>query len=986
MRVFQSLAILLLLSVVSAQAQTFTSCPAAPAALNPTAPNMFNPQQETDLGDALAEVEDGHLRFIHDPAAEAYLEKIGQKLLAVLPPSNFIFSYKIVDSPEVNAYSIGGGHIYVTRKLIAGAANEDQLAGILGHEIGHILIHQQAIEFTDEFKDFLKVTAVGDRADIFQKVQQLRNANFHGAWHPFDQKDEESADAITIYALTKAGYQPGAFAEYWNQLAQTKGKTGSVVGDIFHTTHPDEQRLRAMLKVTAAVPSSCANAAGTDSAEFLAMRAKVVADPVSKSQIAADQNAVQLDPPLRSELTHVRFSPNGNFALAQDPTTIFVVSLAPVRLLFQIDADGAEAAQFSPDSKRISFNTPSLHVESWDVATGQLIGAHEVLTFHQGCMRHLLSPDGHALACVRNTSVGQNRQFGLTIWNVETGEKIVEKDDAFDLGTVINVSFGYGFTANANGSFVRDAKLRWPAVRMAFTPDGMRLIANREPTTLIYDLGEHKFMKAEGAVAKLNRRPFALVGSDRIVIDNWDDPEKSAEYSFPDGKELKRIAMGDQELSDVTKGDYVVLTPMKDAALGVLDLNTGQVPMSLPTAVLDINGDKALIESGEGGVAVTSQGLVAGAKGTATVDLPISDLAEITASAVSSDGKFLAISNNSRCAIWNTLTGDRVFHVRPFSTGFFDDSGIFYADLPKYRTQEHAQVAVDLNTRKASKLPYTPSEDARQVGSVLIEFKALDFAAKTELALDPKLAAKPGQSADQPPPQNLRQNTNLEVRDVKTNRVLWTRHFPHESPQILDGDPNELIMTWSKLYDGPGAEELKAHPELVAELKAIKMQMEGFLVEVFDARTGKYLRGVVADVRHDVLLRNTTNGFALLDAAPAPPTRAFGDFALVRAFNGTTFVNRFSTGARVGEVYGDILAGDAVSGLFCVSNRDNELIVYDAATARERKHFVYSSRISLASFLPTTKALMVLTAGQKVHMIHASDLEAASTIQPAAAQ
>ena len=274
---------LLTLGGVSARGQTSdASCPAAPAALKPTANNIFNARQEQDLGDAYAQIEDAHLRLVNDPAAADYLDRIGRRLLAVLPPSEFHFSYKIVDSSQVNAWSIAGGHIYFTRKLITAAANEDEIAGVLAHELGHILIHQQAIEATGDLKYALDVTSVGGRADIFDKVQRLRDAESEWSWQPPPQKYEEIADAVAVYALTKAGYLPGAYAEFWNQIAQTKGKTGSVIGSIFHATGPNEQRLRAILRAVSAIPPRCTTAtAPSIPPEFVAWRGKVAADPTT---------------------------------------------------------------------------------------------------------------------------------------------------------------------------------------------------------------------------------------------------------------------------------------------------------------------------------------------------------------------------------------------------------------------------------------------------------------------------------------------------------------------------------------------------------------------------------------------------------------------------------------------------------------------------------------------------------------------------------
>ena len=175
---------------------------------------------------------------------------------------------------------------------------------------------------------------------------------------------------------------------------------------------------------------------------------------------------------------------------------------------------------------------------------------------------------------------------------------------------------------------------------------------------------------------------------------------------------------------------------------------------------------------------------------------------------------------------------------------------------------------------------------------------------------------------------------------------------------------NELVMTFDILWGGAGEHELKSHPELMSQYKALKVAYNGFLVEVFDNHTGAYLRGVVTEVRHG----------AWRGEAETLRARAFGDFALVQGALGSTIVYRFSTGARIGEVFGDIVAEDAVAGLFAVSNRDNDLLIYDASTIRERKHLTYAAPISFAEFLPSAKELLVLTDDQKLHAISMEDL------------
>lgn len=133
---------------------------------------------------------------------------------------------------------------------------------------------------------------------------------------------------------------------------------------------------------------------------------------------------------------------------------------------------------------------------------------------------------------------------------------------------------------------------------------------------------------------------------------------------------------------------------------------------------------------------------------------------------------------------------------------------------------------------------------------------------------------------------------------------------------------------------------------------------QGFLIEVVDKHTGVYQHGLVVDVR------DASGGW--FDERWAD---VFGDFALVRSEHESTAVYRLSTRQRIGEVFGQALAADANVGLFCARDRKNDVVIYDAASVRERKRFTYATPVRFAQFLPARKQLYVLTADQKVHII-----------------
>src|SRR6185503_6556866 len=96
----------------------------------------------------------------------------------------------------------------------------------------------------------------------------------------------------------------------------------------------------------------------------------------------------------RSDIIHLRFSPDGNYLLAQDDAGINVLSREPFAPLFRIDTEfDTYYANFTPDSKEIVFYSDNLRVERWSVAEAQRIDVKEVVLL-KGCLQSQLSPDG----------------------------------------------------------------------------------------------------------------------------------------------------------------------------------------------------------------------------------------------------------------------------------------------------------------------------------------------------------------------------------------------------------------------------------------------------------------------------------------------------------------------------------------------------------------------------------------------------------------
>ena len=117
------------------------------------AANIFSVQQEQWLGEIEAEQVERAYAAVHDEELEAHMNAVASRLAPQVRNEQRRVQVTLIDAPEVNAFSVGSDRIYITRRLVALLRNDDELAGVLGHELGHIALHQNAITISRLFRD-----------------------------------------------------------------------------------------------------------------------------------------------------------------------------------------------------------------------------------------------------------------------------------------------------------------------------------------------------------------------------------------------------------------------------------------------------------------------------------------------------------------------------------------------------------------------------------------------------------------------------------------------------------------------------------------------------------------------------------------------------------------------------------------------------------------------------------------------------------------
>ena len=903
--------LLLLPAVVSAQIAA-PACGAPPAILKSTQPNIFTEQQEQWLGDAQADMLDRSNRPVKDPQQSAYLEAIGARLLAALPPTSIQFHFVLVDSSEINAYSMAGGRVYVNRKLVANARSEDEVAAVMAHEMGHILTHQFVYDITADLKRLLGVASVGDRADIYTQYQRLTDARMRDKHAKDNESDEkqDQADRVSVYATAAAGYRPQAYSEFWDRSFFVGGKTGSGLSDLFGLTKPHEKRLRLIRKMVADLPPGCGADKNAQTEAFNKWHQEVIANQAATEapHETAETTSVALTPPLRLDVERMRFSRDGKYLLAQDESSVSVLSREPLKTLFRFDADRAEAAQFTPDSTGIVFHTTGLHVEHWSVADQKLVSAHEVVAPAK-CLESILAPDGRTIVCM-SFNWGKY-EMDLSLLDVESGKAVYEKKGWFEPNYYYIVGLvnreEYGTSART--------------LPRALSSDGNMLIFGSGDDKLAFDLRTRTPIKLSGAFQSQVSTVYAFQGDTRVLGMDQRQPRTSIFYSFPDGRRISEAKVPVAYAQAITHGDYFLVPPPVGFVTAVADVMTGKYIGASKITALDMFGDTIATQDGDGTVMLYKPELHDATAAVKTT-LPLSPLGSARAVAISPDGHYLALSSRYRSGVWDMTTGVQVVRARDFAGAAYSAEGKLLVEFAKLDKLEHKVTELDLATKGFMAGKYKLEDNQHLFCGRLLEWKP-----------DGKKAV------------------TLAARSILDNTPQWTRSFPDGQPgysyNLTDGD---LVFSYAT-QASPARDKIKLDPALRDQAALIKFKDAGRLIEFVDPATGVMRMQVVVEVP---VTYYGVGGF----------TRV-GDLLYLSVDDNRTIVYSFKTGAQLRQIFGTLVAADPASERIAAANRRGEVVLYDRAGA-ELQHLNLGQPIRFGALLNKGTQLTVLTADQKI--------------------
>ena len=191
-----------------------------------------------------------------DEALQAYVNDIGQRIAKVSHLPDLQFTFTVLDSPEINAFALPGGYVYITRGIMAYLNSEAQLVAVLGHEVGHVTARHAVRQQSGATAAGVGATVIGiltGSGDLANIANMAGTALVRG----YGRDMELEADAIGAEYLERMGYEPEAMIDVVRllknqemlevQVARQEGREPKVYHGVF-STHPDnDTRLKEVV-------------------------------------------------------------------------------------------------------------------------------------------------------------------------------------------------------------------------------------------------------------------------------------------------------------------------------------------------------------------------------------------------------------------------------------------------------------------------------------------------------------------------------------------------------------------------------------------------------------------------------------------------------------------------------------------------------------------------------------------------------------------
>jgi predicted Zn-dependent protease len=207
--------------------------------------SIISQEKEIAIGKQYSTEIDRSAKLLSDPVVNEYVNRVAQNIARnsdlMIP-----LTVKVIDSPEINAFALPGGFLYVNSGLVMAADEEDQIAGVMAHEIAHVACRHWASQMTKATiaqYAMLPLIFIPMSYGVYYGVMEAYMNGVPLAFLKFSRGSESEADYLGIQYMYKAGYDPNSYVAFFGKVVEQERRSPGSIPSVFADHPPTGDRI-----------------------------------------------------------------------------------------------------------------------------------------------------------------------------------------------------------------------------------------------------------------------------------------------------------------------------------------------------------------------------------------------------------------------------------------------------------------------------------------------------------------------------------------------------------------------------------------------------------------------------------------------------------------------------------------------------------------------------------------------------------------------
>ena len=225
---------------------------AAGCAVNPATGSrqlmLISESQEIAMGREYDQEVAASIGLYPDTALQRWIQQFGARLAATSERPNLPWTFHVVDDPVVNAFALPGGYIYVTRGILAHLNSEAELAGVVGHEIGHVTARHSVSQMSKQQLAQIGLAVGTIASPEFERLAGLASAGLGVLFLKYSRDAERQADDLGLRYMRRVNYDPRELPHLFEMLTRVSQAEGGGRVPEWLATHPDPENRRGRIE------------------------------------------------------------------------------------------------------------------------------------------------------------------------------------------------------------------------------------------------------------------------------------------------------------------------------------------------------------------------------------------------------------------------------------------------------------------------------------------------------------------------------------------------------------------------------------------------------------------------------------------------------------------------------------------------------------------------------------------------------------------